>query len=69
MSFGLLHDPEDLQRVTSTEKQVLDETGCEVTLRRPVMGWKSIEEYAFLDELVSGNLIDIMDLRMNAFAT
>jgi len=27
----------------TTEIQVLDETGCEVTLRRPIVGWKSTE--------------------------
>jgi hypothetical protein len=44
-----LIDPE-----CTTEKQVLDETGCEVTLRRPILGWKSTERYVFLDELASG---------------
>jgi len=37
------------------EKQVLDETGCEVTVRRPIVGWKSTERHVFLDELASGN--------------
>jgi hypothetical protein len=39
----------------ATEKQVLNETGCEVTVRRPLIGWKSTEVYVFLDELASGN--------------
>jgi hypothetical protein len=39
----------------TTEKRVLDETGYEVTVRRPVVGWKSTERYMFLDELASGN--------------
>jgi hypothetical protein len=47
--FGTI-DPE-----CTTEKQVLDETGCEVTLRRPIVGWKSTERCLFLDELASGN--------------
>jgi len=38
----------------TNEKQVLDETGREVTLRRPIVGWKSTERYVFLDELATG---------------
>jgi hypothetical protein len=39
----------------TTEKKVIDETGCEVTVRRPIVGWKSTERYVFLDELASGD--------------